>query len=241
MRRYLLYFAVAVLAFGASVFIASMFLRETKETLTHFQKVEEIGTAKELVESEEIERRSKPLPDVSLFEVSAITKEPIATGSGDWICEDYILKKIAKEKAKDSRVVKLKDFDPDKETLSPELREWFQPIRKESFEASELRHKEKRVLIFHSIVLGATNYAANFESWYINLESHPIEFRSLSINPEFIFWDKNGLLNYYTVKYGESFLENKDPENLTLDFSRYRVNSKGKSQLVSRKPNVKCQ
>lgn len=168
-------------------------------------------------------------------------EKPIVIKGGE-NCEEYLLKKIAKEKAEGSGTVKLKTFNTDDETLSPELKQWLQTsIHEEMLVAFELRHKEKKALILRANVAGATGIAANFENWFVQLDNHSINFRSLSKNPELIFWDKDGSLNYYSVDYGEKFLKNRDWDNLTEDLLRNKISLDGESQLISEERNVKCE
>jgi hypothetical protein len=104
----------------------------------------------------------------------------------------------------------------------------------------ELRHKEKKVLLLRANVAGATGIASNFANWFIRFDNLSINFRSLSEDPKLIFLDKNGLLNYYSVDYGDKFLEKRDWDNLTLDLFRYRINPNGESELLSEEYNLMC-
>jgi hypothetical protein len=56
-----------------------------------------------------------------------------------------------------------------------------------------------------------------------------------------VFWDKDGLLNYYSVVYSDEFISDKDWDNLTMDLKLYRINADGSKQLVSEEENVKCE
>ncbi|HRK52231.1 MAG TPA: hypothetical protein PLN05_17570 [Pyrinomonadaceae bacterium] len=177
-----------------------------------------------------------PTPGV----VKGDEKALVIKGGGQ-TCEEYLLKKIAKEKAGVGRTVKLKDFNTDDETLPPELKEWLQTsIHMEMLATFELRTKKKEALILRANIARATGIAANFANWFIQLDNRSINFRSLSKNPELIFWDKDGLLNYYSVDYGSIFLENRDWDNVTLDLQRFTIDAEGKSQLISEEQNVKC-
>lgn len=167
-------------------------------------------------------------------------QKPVLIKGGE-ICEDYLLQKITKEKAEGSRIAKLKAFNTNDETLSPDLKKWLETRDEKELVASELRHEEKKVLILGSTNTKATGIASNFQNWFIRFDSQSIEFLSLSENPELIFWDKDDLLNYYLVTYNAQFVENKDWDNLTLDLERYRINAEGKSQLVAEEQNVKCE
>ncbi len=89
------------------------------------------------------------------------------------------------------------------------------------------------------IYSSTTGIASNFQNWHIRLDNHSVEFLSLSENPKLIFWDKNGLLDYYSITYGGKFLDNKDWDNLTLDLLRYRINFNGESQLLSEEQDVR--
>lgn len=169
-------------------------------------------------------------------------KPPIKIiGRGELCEEHYLLKKIAREKNKVSRIVELKTFKTEGETYSPELEKWFETIHRDELVTFELRHKQGKGLIFRANVAGATGIAANFNNWHIQDSKHSITFRSLSDNPNLIFIDEAGLLNYYSIDYGYTFLANiRDWNNLTLDLKRYRINDDGESQLVDEELNVKC-
>lgn len=160
---------------------------------------------------------------------------------GGEFCENYLLKKIAKTRAEGSRIVKLKVFNADDETLSPELKKWLELMWEDRTNAYELRHGSKKALLVRSYSRHATGLSASFESWFIQLDNHSNEFFSFSEEPKLIFFDKDGLLNYYAVIYSDEFIENKDWDNLTVNLLLYRVNADGKSQLVSKKQNVKCE
>jgi hypothetical protein len=189
----------------------------------------EIGTPKLIVASNNIQvndESSRPVRYVK--------------GGGE-LCEKYLFKKIAKEKTKDSRTVKLKAFDTDEDNLSPELKDWLQTIHLEMLVVFELRQKDKKVLIFRANVAGATGIAANFTNWFIQFENRSINFRSLSEEPKLIFLNKDGSLNYYSVDYGDKFLEKRDWDNLTLNLLRYKINPNGKSELLSEEYNLMCE
>lgn len=167
-------------------------------------------------------------------------KPVIKIKGGGELCENNLLKKIAVEKAEGSQIIKLKAFNPDDETLSSELKKWFQEIHSEMLVPFELQLKEKKVLILRANIAGATGIAANFENWFIQSDTYSLNFRSLSENPELIFFDKTGLLNYYSIDYGEAFLKNRDWDNLSLNLLQYKINLDGKSELIGEERNVKC-
>lgn len=181
---------------------------------------------------------------------------------GGEYCENYLLKKIAKEKSKGSKLIKLESKEPppammglsaenspivklevfqtDNKALSGNLERWLEDRNIENLVAFQLRHKAKKALILGSTNLGATGVASNFENWHIRSDDYSVEFLSLSENPKLIFWDKDGLLNYYLIDLSDKFWENKDWNNLTLDLFRYRISPDGSAQLVSEEQNVRC-
>ena len=160
-------------------------------------------------------------------------------GGGEF-CEKYLSKKIAKEKAQDIRTVKLKNFNTEDENLSPELEDWLQTIHMDMLVTFELRHREKTASIFRANVAGATGIASNFRNWFVQFENLSINFRSLAEDPKLIFLDKDGLLNYYSVDYGDKFLEKRDWDNVTLNLFRYRVKPNGESELLGEEYNLMC-
>ncbi len=162
-------------------------------------------------------------------------------GGGEF-CEKYLLKKIAKEKSADSRLVKLKNFNPEDETLSPNVKQWLENMRWDELLAAELRNNQQKALLLRSTSYGATGLATSLENWHIEIEGvYSDTFWSFSKNPKLVFWDKDGLLNYFSIVYSDEFIENKDWENLTLDIERYKVSSDGKAQLISEERNLKCE
>lgn len=172
--------------------------------------------------------------------IAVNAQKPVLIKGGE-ICEDYLLQKITKEKAEGSRMVKLKAFNTDDETLSPDLKKWLETRDERELIASELLYGEKKVLILGSTNTKATGIASNFQNWFIRFDSRSIEFLSLSENPKLIFWDKDGLLNYYVVTYSSQFLDQKDWDNLTFDLLRYSISPNSEPRLVSEERNVKCQ
>jgi len=173
--------------------------------------------------------------------VTVKAEKPVVIRGGEF-CEGYLLKRVAKERAKGIRIVKLKNFNADDETLSPALKKWLQIMRKDELLTAEVRNKERKALILSSTGYGATGLATNLENWHIEIDNtHSIAFWSFSKNPKLVFWDKNGLLNYYSVVYSREWIENKDWENLTVDLERYQINPDGSVRLVSAQNYVKCE
>jgi hypothetical protein len=181
--------------------------------------------------------------------VVALTKTPTDEDSksvhvvkdGGEFCENYLLKRDAKDRMEDSKVVKLKAFNTNDKNLSLDLKKWLEDMDEEKLVAYELQHDEKRVLLLRSFNRSATGLASNFQFWFIQYNNYSVGFRSLAREPKLVFWDKDGLLNYYYVKYSSEFVENKDWNNLTLDLLRYKISPDGQSQLVSEERNVKCE
>lgn len=185
-----------------------------------------------------------PKPNVNANSQTLVVernKKPTFTKSSDGLCENYLLKKINEEKANGSRILRLKTFNPDDETLSPELKEWLQTkIHLEMLVAFELQSKEKKLLLLRANVAGATGIAASFENWFIQFDSYSINFQSLSDNPKLIFFDKEGLVNYYSIDFNYTSKENKNWDDVPLNLLQYKITSNGESQLVGEEPNVKC-
>jgi hypothetical protein len=73
------------------------------------------------------------------------------------------------------------------------------------------------------------------------LDKNSLEFFSLAKTPRVIYWDREGLLNYYTVDYSSEFVMTKDWDNVTFDLEWYRISPKGKSELIRKERNVKCE
>ncbi len=162
-------------------------------------------------------------------------------GGGEF-CEKYLLKKITKEKSAGSRLVKLKNFNPEDETLSSNVKKWLENMRWDELLAAELENNQQKALLLRSTSYGATGLATNLENWHIEIEGvFSDTFWSFSKNPKLLFWDKDGLLNYFSIVYSDEFIENKDWENLTFDIERYKVSSDGKAQLMSEERNLKCE
>jgi hypothetical protein len=151
------------------------------------------------------------------------------------------LKKIAKERGEGSRIVKLKAFNANDETLSPELKKWLEDMWETNTVAYELQSDDKKALLISSYSRQATGLSADYESWFVQLDNHSVEFFSFSSEPRLIFFDKDGLLNYYSVDYSDELAEDRNWDNPIFDILLYRVNADGKSQLVSKEQNVKCE
>lgn len=161
---------------------------------------------------------------------------------GGEFCEKYLLKKIAKEKLVSNRLVKLKNFNPEDESLSPTVKKWLESMRWDELLAAELRNDQQKVLLLRSTSYGATGLATNLENWHIEIEGiYSDTFWSFSKNPKLVFWDKDGLLNYYSIVYSDEFIENKDWKNLTFDVELYKVGSDGKTKLANEERNLKCE
>jgi hypothetical protein len=193
--------------------------------------------------------------------MAAVAQKPFVIRGGE-LCEGYLLKKIAREQAKGSRMVKLKAKEPlpvgmgrgaenspivrlsvfktHNRALSASLEKWLKNEDVENLAAFRLDHKEKQALILGSTNIGATGIASNFQNWHIRLANHSIEFLSLSENPRLIFWDRRGQLNYYAIDYGDEFLKDRNWDNLTLDLRLFRISSDGEARLVSEEQDVRC-
>lgn len=160
---------------------------------------------------------------------------------GGEFCEKYLVKKAAGEMVEGNQVLRLKTFNAAAKTLSPDLKRWLAKMDDKKLAAYEVRYKAKRALLLGSTNPGATGIASNFQNWYLQSDNYSINFQSLSARPGLVFWDKDGLLNYYSIDYGDKFLENRDWNNLTFSINRYRVGLDGQSNTVSEERDVKCQ
>jgi hypothetical protein len=160
---------------------------------------------------------------------------------GGKLCEKYLLRKVARDKAEGSRVVKLKAFDRHDENLPADVKKWLAIANEETLGVHELQSAGKRALVLNANHIHATGLAINLQYWFIKVANQPSEFLSQSENPNLIFWDRDGFLNYYAVDFSDEFLMNKDWNNVTLNLLRYRISSAGESQLVRKEANVKCE
>ncbi len=224
---------IALLTFFIGTVFALVWLASENKPIKSFEvslpQEPEIKASAQIVASNNVQTNDKASRPVRFVK------------DGGEFCEKYLVKKIAKEKEEDSRTFKLKAFDIEDESLSPKLKDWLQTsIHTEMLVTYELRHKEKKVLLLRANVAGATGIASNFTNWFIQFDNLSLNFRSLSEDPKLIFLDKNGLLNYYSVDYGDKFLEKRDWDNLTLDLFRYRINPNGESELLSEEYNLMC-
>jgi hypothetical protein len=166
--------------------------------------------------------------------------------NGGQFCENYLLKKIAKEKSADSQLVRLKNFNSEDETLSPNVKKWIDFMWwEENHFAAELKNNRQKALLLRSHSRGATGLSSSLEDWHIEIENFYSDgFWSFSRNPNLVFWDKDGLLNYYSVIYSDDFLSatsDRDYSKLTFNIERYKINSDGKAVLVSEEQNLKCE
>ena len=190
-----------------------------------------------------------------------VAQKPVVIRGGE-LCEGYLLKKIAREQAKGSRMVKLKAkeplpvgvgrgaenspivrlgvFETRNSALSASLEKWLKNEGIENLVAFRLQHKEKQALILGSTNISATGIASNFQNWHVRIANHSIEFLSLSENPRLIFWDRGGQLNYYAIDYGDEFLKDRNWDTLTLDLRLFRISSDGEARLVSEEQDVRC-
>lgn len=164
---------------------------------------------------------------------------------GGEFCEKYLLRKIAKEKFADSQLIRLKNFNPKDETLSPNVKKWLEYMRMDELLAVELKNNQQKALLLSSTSYGATGLTTSLENWHIEIDNlYSGEFWSFSKNPKLAFWGKDGLLNYYSVIYSDDFLSatsDRDYNKLTFNIERYKINSDGKAQLISEEQNLKCE
>jgi len=159
----------------------------------------------------------------------------------DGFCENYILGRINKEGSQAGRARKLDDSRIDEGTKSPELSKWLSKADPHLLSAYELTYNGARALLLHSKSVGATGLASSLEYWFLEVDSkYSVSFTSFSKNPNLVFWDHDGVLNYYSVLYSDDFVENKDWDNLTFNIQHYKVSPDVGTELVETERNVKC-
>ena len=159
---------------------------------------------------------------------------------GGKLCEAHLLDEVSKDKAEGNQLKTLKSFNRNDKLLSNDLRKWLEIANEETLSVHQLRYGQKKALLLSAIHIHATGLAINFQYWFISFENHHVEFLSQSKNPNLVFWDKGGTLNYFAIDFSDKFLDNKDWNNVTLNLLRYRIDAAGNSQLVSEERNVKC-
>ena len=203
---------------------------------------------------------TNPTASIQKLQTSSfeVRKKPV--GKYDEPCQEYILGKIATEKAKKSQTVELDIFNIDGEfdtldsrfkkatnlavlssssmTLSHEFENWLKGVQLDRLVVFEVRHEKKKALAFRSYVSGATGISVNYYQWFIQFGNYSVIFESLSGNPNLIFWDINDELNYYLIDYSDKFPESN---NIILNLFRYKISPSGKSRLVSEEKNVRCE
>ncbi|MEK7723312.1 MAG: hypothetical protein AAB336_03110 [Acidobacteriota bacterium] len=160
--------------------------------------------------------------------------------NGGKFCEKYILRKIALEKSKENKLIKLKNFNPQDENLSLKVKDWLDSMDFDELQAVELKDNQQKALLLSSRSNTATGLAANLEALIIDVPNfYSNSFLSFSRNPKLLFWDKNGLLNYYRIVYSDAFIQYKDWENLTFNIEHYRI-SDGRTELIKEETNLSC-
>jgi hypothetical protein len=172
--------------------------------------------------------------------VAVKAQSPVVIRGGK-LCEKYLLNKVAKDKAAGSLVVTLQSFDRNDQSLGSDVKKWLVIANEETLATHELRYRDKRALLLNANHIHATGLAINFQYWFIKVGDHSTEFLSQSKNPNLIFWDRDGLLNYYCIDFSDDFVQKKDWGNVTLNLLRYRVSPDSESQLISKESNVKCE
>ena len=195
------------------------------------------------------EKNPPPPPEYEKPIISNISKRNKSSirriKGGGQFCENYLLKKIAKEESADSQLRIIKNLNPEDESLSPNVRKWLGFMWWEDNQlAAELKNNRQKALLLRSKDRAATGLSMSLENWYIEIDNFYSDgFWSFSRNPKLVFWDKEGFLNYYSVIYSDEFLSatsDRDYSNLTFNIERYKINADGKTVLVSEEHNLKC-
>lgn len=161
--------------------------------------------------------------------------------NGGKYCEKYILRKIALKESDENKLIKLKNFNPHDESLSANIKKWLGFMRIEDLEVSKLKNNKQEVLLLSLTALAATGLSTSLENWHIEIDNfYSGSFWSFSKNPKLVFWDKKGMLNYYSVVYSDDFLSaTSKRENLTFNIEHYRVFD-GKTELIKKEINLSC-
>jgi hypothetical protein len=158
---------------------------------------------------------------------------------GGEFCEKYILNRIKSEAAEGALIGKLDDAELNGSKIQSKVREWInKEVHADTFKGFELRNKNTSVILISGNVAGATGIASNFRNWFIQINGKVVRFRSLSENPQLIFWARDDSLNFYSVDYSADF--NGDWDNVTFDVSEYKVNGQGESELMNVERKLKC-
>lgn len=202
----------------------------------------EASTGNTAAGNDQPEITASPTPPIANKEKTDNPDSPASPGiiAGGKFCEKYLLSKIAADKDEASTLSELK-FNPKDKNLPAAAKTWLDSAVQATLAANRLQGKGKNFLLLHAENTAATGLAANLEYWLIQFDRKAIEFQSFSENPQLIWLDKAGALNYYSVVYSDEFIENKDWDNPTYKIEKYHVNPVGEKVLVSTENYLKCE
>jgi hypothetical protein len=99
---------------------------------------------------------------------------------------------------------------------------------------------KETALIISTTRVGKPLSEDSIQDWFIQVGESAVRFRSIATNPNLIFWDKEGRLNYITLSYSDGVAIDASPNIVSLDFRRMQLRASGVTELIEEEKNVRC-
>lgn len=154
-------------------------------------------------------------------------------------CDTLIAERLDLAKKIDSKPP-LRLYHPlDSNLISPGLSKLLKDIRGELL-AYRFKGARQTALLMHTTRIGDPVSEDSIQDWFVQVGQNVVRFKSIATNPNLLFWDKEGGLNYFTVLYSEVAMKNVSSNFVSLDFKRFRLLDGDTPVLIEEQKSVRC-
>lgn len=155
-------------------------------------------------------------------------------------CDTLIAERLDRVRKRGSRTPKRLYPPVNQKLISPALNDMTKNGGLGELLAYRFKGPRKTALLMHTTRVGSPLSEDSIQDWFIQVGQNVARFKSIATNPNLLFWDEEGRLNYFTILYSEGAVMNASSNLVSLDFRRFRLMDSGAMQLVEEDKNVRC-
>jgi hypothetical protein len=171
-------------------------------------------------------------------QISSLDK--YSTNRSSESCEKLLADRLTRVMKMSTKAPKKRSANFSQKSISSPLSDFLKDADSDNLFVYELKGPRKSALIIITKVRGISATEANLQDWLIQIDDNSIRFRSFAQNPNLVFWDEHGNLNYFTVTFSQGAVRNPSSNIVWLDFKRFQIRDRGTGKLIEEEKDEQC-
>lgn len=157
----------------------------------------------------------------------------------DESCDALIAERLDRVRKIGSRTPKRLGAPFNQKLISPTLNTLLKDVSVGEVLIYRFKGPRQTALIMITTRVGRPLSADSIQDWFIQVGENAVRFKSIATNPNLIFWDKEGRLNYFTLLYSDVVAKDGSSNLASLDLRRLRLLD-GITEVIEEEKKVRC-